>query len=99
MAAATEPALVDRVTPTATSLQRVTPLLAPTGSGSTVTVTVKFAPRHPAPLTGVTVYTTFTGLRPVFVQASSANSLASLPAPALTVPALCVKPLALVAIL
>ena len=95
--AATEKALVVRLTATAASLHRVMLELEPTGSGSTVTVMVNGSPAHPARLIGVMVYTTSTGKSPVFLQMSSAISVAALPAPALAVPPLNVSPLAFTA--
>ena len=68
------------------------------GSGLTVTVIVNGAPTQPEALMGVMVYTTLTGPPVVFVHASSVNSAGPLPVPAETVPALCVSPLGLVAI-
>ena len=53
--AATEPPLVVIFTPNTWSLQNEEVLLAPTGSGRMVAVTVKGLPGQPAALTGVTV--------------------------------------------
>ena len=71
----------------------------PTGSGLTVIVTVNGSPVHEASLTGTIVYMTLTGAPVVFVQASLLISALVKLVPVTGLPALAVKPFALIEVI